>query len=101
MFAGPIQVPATHVLRSVPVGLGLGVYPQHFLVMEGANCPITLGLDFCNTYGAKIFSRSWHNRQHLRASWIFTARIAAHYVVHRHRCYGKRVPLESLLAAGR
>ncbi|WIA18353.1 hypothetical protein OEZ85_009818 [Tetradesmus obliquus] len=143
MFAGPIQVPATHVLRSVPVGLpathvlrsvpvglGLGVYPQHFLVMEGANFPITLGLDFCNTYGANIFSRSWHNRQvgaelqlpvprqharrgqaypqppwyvpqHLRASWIFTARIAGHYVVHRHRCYGKRVPLESLLAADR
>ncbi|WIA41366.1 hypothetical protein OEZ86_004958 [Tetradesmus obliquus] len=49
---------------SVPVGLGLGVYPQHFLVMEGANFPITLGLDFCNTYGAKIFSRSWHNRQY-------------------------------------
>ncbi|WIA34340.1 hypothetical protein OEZ86_012678 [Tetradesmus obliquus] len=121
---------ASGLLRSVPVGLGLGVYPQHFLVMEGANFPITLGLDFCNTYGAKIFSRSWHNRQvgaelqlpvprqyarrgqaypqppwyvpqHLRASWIFTARIAGHYVVHRHRCYGKRVPLESLLAAGR
>uniref|UniRef100_A0A383VX11 Uncharacterized protein n=1 Tax=Tetradesmus obliquus TaxID=3088 RepID=A0A383VX11_TETOB len=98
--------------------------------MEGANFPITLGLDFCNTYGAKIYSRSWHNRQvgaelllpvprqyarrgwgrpqppwyvphHLQASWIFTARIAGHYIVHRHRCYGKRVPLESLLAVGR
>jgi hypothetical protein len=127
MFAGPVQVPTTHVLRNVPVGLGPGVYLQHFLVMPKANFNITLGLDFCNAYNAQIVSRSFRDRtvgaalklpvppqvarrgwrppppprhipQHLRASWIFTSHIPGHYLVHRHRCRGTRVPLEALLA---
>jgi hypothetical protein len=127
MFATPLQVPATHVLRNVPVGLGPGMYPMNFLVMDRANFSITLGLDFCNAYGASILSRSFRDRrvgaallmpvpprfarrgwvrpppprhvpQHLRASWIFTSHIPGHYVVHRHRRRGTRVPLQALLA---
>ena len=126
MFATPLQVPATHVLRNVPVGLGPGVYPMNFLVMDKANFSITLGLDFCKAYGASINSRSFRDRRvgaallmpvppqfarrgwvppppprhvphHLRASWIFTSHIPGQYVVHRHRRRGTRVPLKALL----
>jgi hypothetical protein len=128
LFAGPVNVAAQYVLRNVPVGLGPGVYPTHFLVMEDANFNITLGLDFLYAYAARLIPRSINNRQagkflsipvpaqyarpgyqpppppkyvpeYQRASWVPSSAIPARYTVHRHRCHGRRLPMGALLSA--
>ena len=122
-------MPAKYVLRNVPVGLGPGVYPVNFLVLPEANFSVTLGLDFMYAYAAKLVARAYNNRHsgkfltmpvppqyarpgyvrptpppyvpaHLRASWVPSAAIPVEYVVHRHRCRGRRLPLKALLSAG-
>ena len=63
MFASPVHVPAKYVLRNVPVGLGPGVYPVHFLVMDKANFSVTLGLDFMYRVRRQIIARASNNRR--------------------------------------
>jgi hypothetical protein len=128
LFAGSASSSAQYVLRNVPVGLGPGVYPTHFLVMEDANFDITLGLDFLFAYAARIIPRSLNNRQagkyltipvppqyarpgyepppppryvaeHQRASWVPSSFIPVRYTVHKHRCRGRRLPIGALQSA--
>jgi hypothetical protein len=125
LFASDVQCNAMFVLRNVPVDIGSGRYRQHFLVMKEANFDITLGLDFFAAYAGKFVARNINDRQsgkflmlpvppqyvrpghappqvpsrtpaHLRPTWVPQQFVPVRFLVHRHRCRGRCVPLSVL-----
>jgi hypothetical protein len=61
VLLGGHRAKASYVLRNVPLGLGSGIYPVNFLLME-CNFDVTLGLEFVSAYAARVQARVPHDR---------------------------------------